>query len=207
MKNKPDTEEIDVFDAISQFLNNLFVKPRRVLRVGKYLVTVRQGILILLFLYILLFGYLLYYFMTGQIFFTQNRSNINTTPSAAITPNAPILTSQDISDLQQKLADLEAEIAQIKTSGQSEQLDSLEDELREIRLTITGDPEKALTLQRMDFEISKLGSRIDTLDELTKWIFGITLTLALAVLSVVIAAIIKISYGSGRSTVKDRDND
>lgn len=204
-KNDSTREEIEMVQAIERLLS----KRLRILKVGRYVLHIQVASIIAMVFFLVSTGFVRYSLRTGGGLYTLvGWATTGTTPSAS-TPqpssSTPLLTGQDVANLEKKLAELEAEIDVIETTGQPDQLDRLESELREIRLTISGDPEKVLALQRMDFEISRLESRLDNLEALTKWIFGVTLTLAFAVLGVVLAAVIKMFFSSG-SSAKESDS-
>ena len=168
-------DEVDLSGVLDDFLAILLRKRYRILKVGRYVLTI-QGMSIFMILFVLcIIGGTIW---IGYVPESQRRGETT-------------LTREDVVTLETKLAELEAQLNTIKTTDQTDQLDRLEAELREIRLAISGDPERVLTLQRMNFDILRVESRIDTLETLTKWIFGVTLALAVGVMTALFRAVLR----------------
>lgn len=100
-------------------------------------------------------------------------------------PDAPSTAQPSGSSLPDRLSSLEERIASISENRTQAQIDEIATELQELREAILGDPEKALTIQRLSFEVKALHDQVDGLSSQSRWLFGITLTLALGVLGAV----------------------
>ncbi len=194
MSKKPQGEVIDIVVLASGLAEKTMSKRYTFLRIGRYSFSASFG-------WILSNSFTVFYlclaisvvFAVGLIlgwFDSVPPSTPTPQPSSIVTP-----TLQDLAELDVRLADLEQEIAALNTTAQSRQIDDLQQELQEIRSAIFGDPEKVLVLQRMELEMVTIGRRMDALDIQTKWIFRVTLMLALAVLATVLATIVRAFLG------------
>jgi hypothetical protein len=174
-------DEVDLTRALQGWLGG----RHKVLRVGRYVLRIR-GMDILMVICLPIFVLVSYIIISASPFpylLNLDRTESTTERARAI--------EQMIAAEQTAVAELHAEPDTIDATGQTDKLDGLEAELREIRLAILGDPEKALTLQRMDSDIAQLESRVDTIEALTKWIFGITSALALGVMAALFRAVLR----------------
>lgn len=109
-------------------------------------------------------------------------------PKEASPPNAVRQLPVD-RDVQNKLAALEADLVRLRNTGSAARIDSLENSIKELREAISGDPTRALTLQRIAAEQTSMTSRVDSLQTQMQWLFGISMTLALGVLATVVSVV------------------
>lgn len=105
----------------------------------------------------------------------------------------------DLADIYRKLSALEIDLASLKPGSQTDKMTTIEKELGDLKNTIFGDPEKALSIQRLNIEFANLKEQIAGLQSQNKWLFGITLTLTLAVLTTSIGIIRSVGPGKKES--------
>ena len=88
-------------------------------------------------------------------------------------PHLPLITRDD-ADVRKKLAGLGDELARLRDTGSKARIDSLDAAIKELRTTLFGDPERVLTIQRINAEQTSLTSRVDSLQTQMQWLFGIS---------------------------------
>ena len=110
----------------------------------------------------------------------------------------------DLADIHRKLSALEVDLASLKPGSQTDKIATIEKELSDLKKTIFGDPEKALSVQRLNIEFANLKDQIAGLQSQNRWLFGITLTIALSVLTAFIGFIR--SVGSGKKGSEKSNN-
>jgi hypothetical protein len=130
--------------------------------------------------------------LAGQ--YREAFTSIRQTPLPTTTA-LPLLTSDPA--MQKKVADLEADLASLRSTGSTARIDSLDTAIKELRATIFADPARALTIQRITLEQTSLASRLDSLQGQMEWQFGISMTLALGVLATVVS-VVKSSFEKKR---------
>ena len=99
------------------------------------------------------------------------------------------MQTPDLADIHRKLSALEADFTSLKSGSRPNKMAAIEKDLGDLKKTIFGDPEKALSIQRLNIEFANMKEQIAGLRSQNRWLFGITLTLALAVLAAFIGVI------------------
>jgi hypothetical protein len=113
---------------------------------------------------------------------TGHRSQ--TAPGAGASDSASAATSPD-TPLKERLDAIESRVASLSSSANPAEVDKIAGEVRELRALILRDPEKVLMVQSLNFETQRLKDRVDEIASQTRWLFGITVTIALGVLGAV----------------------
>jgi len=112
--------------------------------------------------------------------------------------------STDLADIHQKLSVLEANMTSLRSGTHPDKVAMIKKDLWDLKKTIFGDPESALSIQRLNIEFLNLKEQIAGLRSQNRWLFGITLTLALAVLTALIGVIR--SSGLGNKEPEESNN-